>query len=260
MASNKIKTEKIAIIHNKTEAALAIYKQLERIYIPCIPEVADVILVIGGDGGMLHSLHKYIHLKKPFYGINAGSIGFMMNEFHLENFTSNLKTSKVANLYPLQMEAYDINDNVYKALAINEVSIFRQTNQATKFRIIIDNIERMKEISADGALVATPGGSSAYNLSAGGPIVPLGSNVLSLTPICPFRPRRWQGALLHSDALIKFDILDYIKRPVNAVADFHEVKNVKSVLIKSSKKDLIQILFDKNHTFEDRVIKEQFSA
>jgi NAD+ kinase len=260
MANSKIKTDKIALIHNQTTSAVAIYESLSSRCAVCKPELADVIVVIGGDGSMIHALHKYMHLKKPFYGINAGSIGFMMNEYHSNEFMANLQKAKPAKLYPLQMEALDIHGKKHKELAINEVSIFRQTNQATKFRIEIDGIERMKEISADGALVSTPAGSSAYNLSAGGPIVPLGSNVLSLTPICPFRPRRWQGALLRSDAVIKFDILDYKKRPVNAVADFHEVKNIKSVLIKSSKKDIIQVLFDSNHTFEDRVIKEQFSA
>ena len=144
------------------------------------------------------------------------------------------------------------------ALAINEVSIFRKSNQATKFKIIVDGIERM-EMSADGALVSTPAGSSAYNLSAGGSIVPLTSKVLCLTPICPFRPRRWSGALLPADVEIKFEIIDSKKRPVNAVADFFEFKNIDSVTIKSTDKTIIKLLFDQHHTFEDRVIREQFS-
>ena len=172
---------------------------------------------------MLHALHQYMDLEIPFYGINAGSIGFLMNSFHKENFLKNLENSKVTNLYPLEMQAINTNGELSTALAINEVSIFRQSNQAAKFKIKIDNIERMV-LSADGALVSTPAGSSAYNLSAGGPIVPLTSKVLCVTPICPFRPRRWNGALLPVDVNIKFEILEPEKRPVNAVADFYEFK------------------------------------
>lgn len=157
------------------------------------------------------------------------------------------------------MKVININGESSTALAINEVSIFRTTNQAAKFKIKVDNIERM-ELSADGALVSTPAGSSAYNLSAGGPIVPLTSKVLCVTPICPFRPRRWNGALLPVDAEIEFEILESKKRPVNAVADFYEFNNIKSVKIKSTDKKIIRILHDGHHTFEDRVIKEQFSS
>ncbi len=163
-------------------------------------------------------------------------------------------------LYPLSMEAEGFEGQISHALAINEVSIFRSTNQAAKFMVAVDGIERITELIADGALVATPAGSSAYNLSAGGAIVPLGSDILSLTPICPFRPRRWQGALLPSSAVIKFEILENHKRPVNAVADFHEFSNIKSVTVRSLKSQQIKLRFDKNHSLEDRIIKEQFSS
>ena len=224
------------------------------------PKDAELIVVIGGDGTMLHALHQYMDLNIPFYGINSGSVGFLMNNFHEENFLENLINAQYTNLYPLEMKAINAKGEEFKALAINEVSIFRQTNQAAKFRISIDGVERLAELTADGALVATPAGSSAYNLSAGGTIVPLGSNVLCLTPICPFRPRRWRGAVLPANVTIEFDVFESKKRPVSAVADFNEFTNIEKVIIKSSKDRVIKLLFDQNHTFEDRVIKEQFSC
>jgi NAD+ kinase len=259
MEKNKFKINKITIISSDSEEAKNITSHLEKIITQSKPQEADLIIVIGGDGSMLHALHQYMHLDIPFYGINAGSVGFLMNEPHLENFLENINSSKATILHPLSMSATDSNGKEFKALAINEVSIFRTSNQAAKFTIKVDDIERM-ELIADGALVSTPAGSSAYNLSAGGPIVPLTSQTLCLTPICPFRPRRWHGALLSSDVKIQFDITDYKKRPVNAVADFYEFKNIKSVSIESNLKQKIRLLFDKHHTFEDRVIKEQFTS
>ncbi len=258
MDKENIRVENIALISNNSPEAQAIESLLKKLINKISPEQADLIIVIGGDGSMLHALHNYMHLDIPFYGINAGSIGFMMNKFYIENFIENLKHSKIAKLYPLEMTAINTDGKIESALAINEVSIFRKTNQAAKFKIIIDGIERMS-MSADGALVSTPAGSSAYNLSAGGPIVPLTSKVLCLTPICPFRPRRWSGALLPVGAQIKFEIIDSKKRPVHAVADFFESKNIASVTIRSTDKKVIKLLFDQHHTFEDRVIKEQFS-
>jgi NAD+ kinase len=260
MEKNKITIDKIAIVHGESAKSHEIASSIEKVYTKVDPAEADLIVVIGGDGQLLHALHKYMHLNIPFYGINAGSIGFLMNNFHIEDFLKNLGNSKAATLYPLEMQAEDNNGTIRKALAINEVSIFRKTNQAAKFSIEVDGVIRMPELSGDGAIVATPAGSSAYNLSAGGTIVPLGSNVLCLTPICPFRPRRWQGALLPSNVTIKFDIMDSEKRPVNAVADFHEIQDVRSVKVKSASNKPIKLLFDHNHTFEDRVIKEQFSS
>lgn len=259
LEQKKVKINRIAVVHNHSEETKKIAEKLDSFITKYPPEEADVIIVIGGDGTMLHSLHRYMDLDIPFYGINAGSIGFLMNSFHEENFLKNLENSQATNLYPLEMQAVNIDGKLSTALAINEVSIFRQSNQATKFKIKVDNIERMV-LSADGALVSTPAGSSAYNLSAGGPIVPLKSKVLCVTPICPFRPRRWNGALLPVDVHIEFEILEPEKRPVNAVADFYEFKNIKSVKVVSTDKKVIRILHDKHHTFEDRVIKEQFSS
>jgi NAD+ kinase len=258
MEKENIRIENIAIISSNSAEALAIESKLKKLFNPTTPEKADLIIVIGGDGSMLHALHNYMHLDIAFYGINAGSVGFMMNKFHIENFIENLNYAKTTKLYPLEMNTINIDGKTESALAINEVSIFRKTNQAIKFKIIIDGIERM-EMAADGALVSTPAGSSAYNLSAGGPIVPLTSKILCLTPICPFRPRRWGGALLPANAEIKFEILDSKKRPVHAVADFFESKDINSVTIRSTDKKVIKLLFDRHHTFEDRVIKEQFS-
>jgi len=259
LEKNKISIEKLALVHNDSIRSLKIIDKLKSLYKFVVPEKADAIIVIGGDGELLHALHKYMELDIPFYGINSGSIGFLMNVPNVLKLDQYLNTSIGAHLHPLEMKVETVKGVIHTALAINEVSIFRQTNQAAKFRIEVDNIERMPELIADGALISTPAGSSAYNLSAGGPIVPLGSNVLCLTPICPFRPRRWQGALLPSSAVIKFDMLEVDKRPVNSVADFHEVQDVKSIIVKSREDKLIRLLFDKNHSLKDRVIKEQFN-
>lgn len=259
MANAHQKFKKVAIIHQPIPESLKIAEQLHRYFLPVKPEHADLIIVIGGDGSLLHALHHYMVLNIPFYGINSGSVGFLMNNCHIEHFPMNIQQAKSINLYPLKMKAINTKGKEFNALALNEVSIFRQTNQAAKFRIKVDNIERIEELIADGALVSTPVGSSAYNLSVGGTIVPLGSNVLCLTPISPFRPRRWHGAILPAEVVIEFEIFESNKRPVNAVADFNEFTHVERVIIRSSKAKSIKLLFDQNHTFEDRVIQEQFS-
>lgn len=219
----------------------------------------NVIVVIGGDGELLHAIHNYKHLGVPFYGVNSGSIGFLMNDPRSEDIVANLNSATETFLYPLEMEAVDSHGRNHSAVAFNEVSIFRLTNQAAKFRIKIDGITRMEALVADGALVSTPAGSSAYNSSAGGSIVPLGSKVLCLTSICPFRPRRWRGALLPHTTTISFEMLEPEKRPVSAVADFHEFKDIVSVTIKESTAHHIRLLFDKDHSLDDRMIKEQFT-
>ncbi|WP_342272649.1 NAD kinase [Candidatus Tisiphia endosymbiont of Parasteatoda lunata] len=250
---------KIAIVYNSAKKSLELVRQLELVYKFCKVEEAEIIVVVGGDGELLHAIHRYMHLDVSFYGINSGNIGFLMNPVIVEKLMDNLQESIISHLYPLKMQAESIDNKTYTALAINEVSIFRKTNQAAKFKIEIDQVERMSELVADGAMVATPAGSSAYNLSAGGPILPLESNVLCLTSICPFRPRRWHGALLPFSTTIKFEILESNKRPVNAAADFQEFDNIKSVLIKSVKNKKIKLLFDKKNSLENRIIKEQFN-
>ena len=259
MANANKKFKKIAIIYQETKLSIEIAEKLHKHCMPTEPQEADLIIVIGGDGSMLHALHQYMDLKIPFYGINCGSVGFLMNNFHPKNFLTNIQKAQAIALHPLEMTTTDISGKDFHALAINEVSLFRRTNQAAKIQIKVNNIERLSELTADGILVATPAGSSAYNLSAGGKIVPLASNVLCLTPICPFRPRRWHGAILPSKVVIEFNIIEPGKRTVNAVADFNEFPNVKKIMVKSSRDKAIKILFDRNYTFEDRVIKEQFS-
>lgn len=260
LEETKFNLTKIALIHSQSPKSKRMAEQLKKLYQFVPAEYAEVIVVVGGDGELLHALHKYMDFNVPFYGINAGSIGFLMNKLNINDLFNNINESLETILYPLEMKVEDFSGVIHTALAINEVSIFRKSNQSAKFRVEVDQIERFPELVADGALVATPAGSSAYNLSAGGTIVPLGANILCLTPICPFRPRRWQGALLPSSAVIKFDILENFKRPVNAVADFHEFQNITSVAIRSINDKSIRLLFDKNHSLEDRIIKEQFSS
>ncbi|HJD56142.1 MAG TPA: NAD kinase [Rickettsia endosymbiont of Pyrocoelia pectoralis] len=251
---------KIALVYNQNSKSLGIIEEIKKLHNYCKIEDAEMIMVVGGDGELLHNIHRYMHLDLPFYGVNLGTLGFLMNPLEIKNILQNLQESTPSILNPLLMQVEDIEDKIHTALAINEVSIFRKTNQAAKFRIEVNGVERMSRLIADGALVATPAGSSAYNLSAGGPILPLDSNMLCLTPICAFRPRRWHGALLPATSSIKFEIFDTNKRPVNAAADFQEFNNIKSVTIKSTKDKSIKLLFNKNHTLEDRIIKEQFGG
>lgn len=256
--SGKKSFNKIALIANASARAAEIAGRLKQMHDFTAPENADLVLVVGGDGILLHTLHNYMHLNIPFYGINSGSIGFLMNPLNIINLFPNLEESIETHLYPLEMNATDIKGTHHRALAINEVSIFRKSSQAAKFSIEVDGIERMPELVADGALVSTPAGSSAYNLSAGGPIVPLESDILCLTSICPFRPRRWQGALLPSSAAVRFEIFDPERRPVSAVADFREFVDIKTVSVKSVPQKKITLLFNKDHALKDRIIKEQF--
>ncbi|MFN7039509.1 MAG: NAD kinase [Alphaproteobacteria bacterium] len=218
----------------------------------------DLIIVLGGDGFMLHSLHKYMHLNIPFYGMNCGTIGFLLNNLSKTNLTEKIEQSKVTVIHPLKMIAHCRNGYKTEALAINEVALLRQTNQVAKIKIIADDVTRLNELVGDGVMVATSAGSSAYNFSAGGPIIPVGSNLLALTPISPFRPRRWRGALLPHNVKIVFDIIDFEKRPVSAVADFKEVREVISVEVEEDQNMNIKLLFDPDHSLEDRIIREQF--
>ena len=218
---------------------------------------SDIIIVLGGDGSLLHTIHKYMHLQIPFYGINSGTVGFLMNRWKRKNLYQRIEDAIITTLHPLRLHAIDINGQHFDSLAVNEVSIYRNSNHVAKFTIKIDGQERIA-LASDGALVSTPAGSSAYNFSAGGRIIPLGASLLSVTPICPFRPRRWHGALVPSDSTIEFIMEDTSLGKVNAVADFHEFHNIAQVKVKEDSNTSIELLFDNDYSLEERIIKEQF--
>ncbi len=217
------------------------------------------LVAIGGDGLMLHLLHEFGG-KLPIYGINCGTVGFLMNSFDEKNFPETLAKAQESKLHPLKMTAIDTNNQTHSHIAINEIALLRQSSQAAKIKIEINGRERIKSLAADGVLVATAAGSTAYNLSAGGPIIPFGSEILALTPISPFRPRNWSGALLPSTSKIRLEVLNPESRPVSATADSKEVKNVKEVIISEDLTTEFKILFDPNHSLEERIIREQFST
>lgn len=219
----------------------------------------DKLVAVGGDGFMLHTLHNVIECGTPVYGVHCGTVGFLMNGYDEDaDLPARIDAAQVTDVRPLKMVAQTTEGNTEERLAINEVSLSRATAQAAKISISVDGTLQMKEMIADGVLVSTPAGSSAYNFSCGGPIVPIGSELLSVTPISPFRPRRWRGALLPSNITVSMQVHDSEKRPVTAVADFHEVTNVSQVDVSIDDKHTINLLFDEGHSLEDRIIKEQF--
>ena len=223
-------------------------------------EDAEVIVALGGDGFMLESFHDHMATRLPIYGMNRGSVGFLMNDYNEDDLEARIAAAERAVIRPLRMTATDVHGNTHVALAINEVSLLRQTRQTAKLRISIDGKLRLGELSCDGALVSTPAGSTAYNLSAHGPIIPLDAHVLALTPISAFRPRRWRGALLAHTAKVTFEVLEAAKRPVSAVADNIEVRDVLDVYIVEDCDIALNMLFDEGHSLEERVLAEQFSA
>jgi NAD+ kinase len=222
------------------------------------PTEADVIVPLGGDGFMLETLHAYLDLKKPIYGMNLGTIGFLLNAYTIEDLEERIARAQSVVLYPLRMRARMGDGETVEAIGINEVSIYRETRQAAQLKIAIDGVTRLGELVCDGVLVATPAGSTAYNLSAHGPIIPLGAKLLALTPISPFRPRRWHGALLPDTARVTIEVLEAEKRPVAAVADHDEVRGVRSVDISMDHKIAIPMLFDPGHSLDERILREQF--
>lgn len=222
-------------------------------------EKADIIVALGGDGFMLQTLHDTQDLLAPVYGMNRGTIGFLMNEYNESSLVARLEAAEEAEVHPLSMRATDVHGNIHDALAINEVSLLRSSAQAAKLRITVDGRLRMEELVCDGALVATPAGSTAYNYSAHGPVLPIGSDVLALTAVAAFRPRRWRGALLPKTATVRFDALEPDKRPIMAEADSRSFKNITSVVIRSEPNVVHRILFDPGHGLEERLISEQFN-
>lgn len=221
---------------------------------------AEIVVALGGDGFMLETLHQVLGRDVPVYGMNCGSVGFLMNPFSPDDLPQRLNTAQAASLHPLRMHAITVAGVVEEALALNEVSLLRQLRQAAKIRISVDGRVRIPELICDGVLVSTPAGSTAYNLSAHGPIVPLSANLMPLTPISAFRPRRWRGALLPSTAEVLFEVLEDEKRPVAAVADFTEVRRVASVAVSEDRSITTTILFDPDQGLSERIIAEQFTV
>jgi NAD+ kinase len=252
------KFSKIAFVTGGTADADAAVKELKSRYGDTTIDEADVIVALGGDGVMLQTLHQTIENPRPIYGMHFGSIGFLMNEYSLDGLLKRLELSEENIIHPLKLKAYNGAGDVLKALAINEVSLFRQSHQAAKLRISVDGRQRLDELICDGVMVATPAGSTAYNFSAHGPILPVGAQLLALTPISPFRPRRWRGALLKNHAMVEIEALEPIKRPINAVADHHEFKDIRRVEIEEDQSISLRLLFDPGHALDERIINEQF--
>lgn len=221
---------------------------------------ADVIVVLGGDGSMLRALHTFINRKAPIYGMNLGTLGFLLNEYEPDMLRERIKKARSIVIHPLIMEALDNKGKVHAEVAFNEVSLLRETHSSAKIRILVNDEPRIEELVCDGVLLSTPVGSTAYNQSAGGPILPLDANVLALTPISAFRPRRWPGALLNNKSKVSFEITKADERPVSATADSKEVRNVHEVRVKQSRSISRTILYDIDNTLEERVFMEQFAS
>ena len=253
-----MKFEKIAFVATDMPEAQAARRALAARYGDVSPDKADVIVALGGDGLMLQTLHAHMARRLPIYGMNRGSVGFLMNEYRDNDLHERLEAAELATLHPLRMKATLASGEKREALAINEVSLLRETFQAAKIRISIDGKTRMEELICDGVLVATPAGSTAYNLSAQGPIVPMGAALLEVTPISACRPRRWRGALLSHRAKVRFEILEADKRPVSAVADHTEFRSVRDVEVEEDASIDLLMLFDADHSLDERILTEQF--
>ena len=251
--------KRIAFLASETDEAQAALSELTARYGNVSPAEANVIVALGGDGFMLGILHDFKDDNKPIYGMNRGSVGFLMNEFDPEKLGERLGRAEPVSIRPLKMIATTVAGQVYEASAINDVSLLRQTQQTAKIRITVDHTVRLAELICDGVLLCTPAGSTAYNLSAHGPIVPIGSGVLCLTPISAFRPRRWRGAILPNNARVRFEILESEKRPVSACADAYEVRDVATVEVSMDMTANVTMLFDPEHDLEERILSEQFA-
>jgi len=248
----------IAIVASSAPAAREAADRLESQYDTRPPEEADVIVALGGDGFMLRTLHRYLELERPFYGMKLGRVGFLMNQFRDDDLHARICRAHPATLHPLEMRATTAAGEEVVELAFNEVSLLRQSNQAAHLRVTLNGALKLEELVCDGLLVSTPAGSTAYNLSAHGPILPLDANVLAMTPISPFRPRRWRGAILPHATRVGLVTLDPDKRPVSATADYHEVRDVLSVEVHQSGQYTARLLFDPEHNLEQRILDEQF--
>ena len=252
------KAGRLAFVSSGTPDAQAALAMLASRYGQFPVQEADVVVALGGDGFLLQTLRDTMGTGKKVYGMNRGTIGFLMNEYALEALPERIGAAAAETIRPLEMQAATMDGETMTALAINEVALWRQSYQTAKIRIWVDGKLRMEELNSDGVMVATPAGSTAYNLSAHGPILPLDAPLLALTPVSPFRPRAWRGALLPNRSEVRLEVLEADKRPVNAAADHTEVKSVQSVAIRQSKKVTATLLFDPSHSWNERILKEQF--
>jgi NAD+ kinase len=253
-------TPRIAFLASLTSDAQAALETLVERHGQCEPAEADVLCALGGDGFMLQTLHRHGSLGKPVFGMKLGTVGFLMNHHRVDGLLERIAAAEPAVLHPLEMIAQTESGATVGSLAYNEVSLLRQTRQAAHLSIELNGKPRLDELIADGVMVATAAGSTAYNYSAHGPILPLGANVVALTPIAAFRPRRWRGALLKADTEFRFRVLDPYKRPVSATADSHEVRDVVEVMVRESRERTVRLLFDPEHNLEERILSEQFEA
>jgi NAD+ kinase len=256
--SPKPKYARIAFVASPNPEAVEARKRLAARYGDAPLDKADVVVALGGDGLMLRTLHRLMGSRRPIYGMHRGTIGFMMNEFHEDGLAERLAAAETTVIHPLIMRARDIEGREHEHRAINEVSLFRQIYQAARLRILIDGKERLAELVADGVVVATPAGSTAYNFSVQGPIIPINAPMLALTPISPFRPRRWRGALLPNKARVTIEVIEPERRPVAAVADHDEVRSVRSVDVVMDHAIAMHMLFDPGHSLDERILSEQF--
>ncbi|MBU1212377.1 MAG: NAD kinase [Alphaproteobacteria bacterium] len=252
------KFESISFVASSVPEARASLRRLAHRYGNAAPEHADAIVALGGDGLMLQTIHAHMHDRIPIYGMNRGSVGFLMNEYSEDNLLERLQAATVTKIHPLAMVAIDRSGEAHRRLAVNEVSLFRERYQAAKLAITVDGKARMPELVCDGALVATPAGSTAYNLSAYGPILPINAPLLALTAISPFRPRRWRGALLPNAAKISFEVLEPFKRPVSAAGDHYEIRDVMKVDVAQENDVEIFMMFNPGHDLDERILLEQF--
>jgi NAD+ kinase len=245
-------------VTNNTPAANTAADRLRARYGECDIERAEIVVALGGDGLMLQTLHRVMERDIPVYGMNFGSVGFMMNDFNEDDLAQRLASAQRTRIYPLVMDVVDAAGKTQSALAINEVSLFRSSYQAAKLQILVDGNVRLDELICDGAILSTPAGSTAYNLSAHGPILPIEAQLLALTPISPFRPRRWRGAILSNRAVVTFLTREADKRPVSAVADNVEFQNVREVTVREDRSHHVTLMFDPGTSLEERVLSEQF--
>jgi NAD+ kinase len=249
----------IAFVASKTEEAQAALAEMRRHYAEVPLDKAQIIVALGGDGFMLRTLHRHLALNLPVYGMKLGTVGFLMNQFRPDGLAERLARAQPTALKPLVMQAVGESGTTATSLAFNEVSLLRQTKQAAHIRVSLNGVVKIEELMCDGVLVSTSAGSTAYNLSAHGPILPLGADVLAMTPISPFRPRRWRGAILRAGTEVKFEIPDPYKRPVSATADSNEIRDVVEVTIHESRDTTVTLLFDPEHNLEERILNEQFA-